>query len=167
MQSAKLVLPVVFLLTLCSGVVAGVLVSRLPTDKNSSPARNSTELQAALGLTPDQQEKMKSIWEGTRATVDDCVTKARDIQREQDEALSSLLTEDQKAKFKKIQSDFRHRSEDLKKTEEQAIHQAVQQTDQLLDESQRKQYHAIIDQRLHQNGISPWYTPDVPTTRGS
>jgi hypothetical protein len=167
MRSAKLILAIVFLLTLCSGVVAGMLYSRLPANNPPSVQPSPTALQQALNLTADQQDKMEKIWEGVRKTVDGCVNRAHDIQHRQDEALSALLTEDQKAKFKKIQDEFHQQSEDLKAAEEQAIHQAVQQTDLILDDQQRKHYHEIVDKKLGHAGDSPWFSPDAPTTRGS
>jgi hypothetical protein len=167
MRRAKLILAIVFLLTLCSGVVAGMLYSRLPVNSSTGVQPSPTQLQLALHLTQDQEDKMEKIWEGVRKNVDDCVNKAHDIQHRQDEALSALLTEDQKAKFKKIQGEFRQQSEDLKAAEEQAIHQAVQQTDLILDDQQRKHYHEIVDKRIGHAGESPWFSPDVPTTRGS
>jgi len=149
MRRAKLILAIVFLLTLCSGVVAGMLYSRLPVNSSTGVQPSPTQLQLALHLTQDQEDKMEKIWEGVRKNVDDCVNKAHDIQHRQDEALSALL------------------AEDLKAAEEQAIHQAVQQTDLILDDQQRKHYHEIVDKRIGHAGESPWFSPDVPTTRGS
>ena len=167
MRNARFVIVAVFALTLCSGVVAGMLVSRLPntpvpgpiTPPPAEPAK--TAMEQALSLKPDQQQQMQKIWEHVRTTADDCYVQAQDLQREQWDALVKILSPEQKVEFNKQDSEFKKRFEELKKQREAAFNEAVKQTDGILDESQRKRFHDLIEKRVGRGfGETPsWLGP--------
>lgn len=161
MQNAKFVIIAVFTLTLCSGVVAGMLVSRIPSNNPSgisvTPATTEpkTAMEQTLGLNSSQQQQMQGIWENVRTTADDCYTKAQDLQKQQWDALVNILTAEQKVEFNKKDAEFRQRFDELKKQREAAFKDAVSKTDAILTESQRKQFHELIKTRVGRNMGEP------------
>ena len=168
MGKARLILMVLFVLTLSSGLVAGMLFSRFPPSKGVAVSR--TPLAEELNLTPEQNEKMRVIWEGVRGRVDDCFVRAQDIQKKRDAALLALLTDEQKVKFAKLQQDCSESLAALKDDRNDAFSDAVKQTEKMLTETQRARYHEILQGRLHRgphhdgpHGNGPdWLSPEFP-----
>lgn len=171
MGSAKLILAAVFALTLSSGVVAGLLVSHLPGPASVSqsqpqppattmpaPAAAKTPMEQALGLNPDQQQKMQQIWEHVRDMTDECYLQAQELQAKQWKALVDLLTPEQKAAFSKQDAKFKADFDDLKKRREAAFQKAVEETDALLDPRQRQRFHDLIKTRVGRSlgEAPPW-----------
>jgi hypothetical protein len=152
MGSAKLIIAAVFALTLSSGVVTGLLVSHLPV---------KTPMEQALGLNPDQQQKMQQIWEHVRDMTDDCYLQAQELQEKQWKALVDMLTPEQKAAFSKQDAKFKADFDDLKKRREAAFQKAVSDTDALLDPAQQKRFHDLIKTRVGRSlgETPPWLSP--------
>jgi hypothetical protein len=166
MLNAKLVIGAVFALTLSSGVVAGMLVSRIPGGPSHpgevSSSAHVTMLEQVLQLKPDQQQKMQKIWEGVRDKADSCYAQAQDLQRRQWAEMAAMLTPEQKVKFNSIQTEFQSRFDELKRQRENEFTKAVRDTDAILSEDQRKQFHELIEKRLGET--PPWLTlPKMPT----
>ena len=162
MGRAKIILTILFALTLSSGLVAGMLVSRLPSGAKTAATR--TPLGEALKLSDDQNEKMRKIWEGVRNKVDDCFKSAQEVERHRDQSLVALLTEDQKPKFAKIQQECAASLASLKADRDAMFEQAVAQTKQILDPQQKQRYEEILQQRLDrgQAGSPDWISPRSP-----
>jgi Skp family chaperone for outer membrane proteins len=166
MASAKVVLTLFFVLTLGAGLVAGMLVARPPMARAAAttatrPAAR-TPLGAELGLTADQSARMHDIWEGVRDEVDACFRRAQEAQQRRDAALVALLTEQQKAALAQAQQDYTDTVKALKSQRDAAFQQAVQRTEQILNDSQRKRYRQILDSRLSQEAANPspdWIAP--------
>ena len=148
MGKAKIILMILFVLTLSSGLVGGMLVSRLP---GTRPMANvpRTPLAEELGLTQDQNEKMRVIWEGVKGKVDDCFQTAQDVQKKRDDALLAILTDEQKLKFVKIQEDCSASLASLKTSRDGSFDEAVKQTEKILTEAQISRYREILQNRLH------------------
>ena len=64
-----------------------------------------TPLGEELGLSKEQSESMRVIWEDVRKKVDGCFVQAQELQKHGDLALFALLTDEQKAKYAKIQKE--------------------------------------------------------------
>lgn len=165
MGKAKIIMTIFFVLTLSSGLVAGMLVSRLPGAK-AVVTTPRTPLAEELGLTPDQNKKMRGVWEGVKVKVDDCFQSAQSIQKKRDDALLALLTEDQKAKFARIQENWSTSLAVLKTERDGAFDVAVKETEKFLTEPQKLRYQEILQNRLHHGphqgagGAAPdWLTP--------
>src|SRR5690348_9314804 len=136
MRNLKLIFIAVFVLTLASGVVAGMLVSRIPAVRgpiaSSKPVQQHLLLGEELQLNPEQHEKMKDIWEGTRDVVDECFQKARAYQKERDDAFVGLLTDEQKAAYARINDHYVTQIDKLNAKRTTAFKDAVQKTKDLL-----------------------------------
>ena len=140
-------------LGLSAGVVAGMLVSRLPSTGAGAEQRPASVSSIAsplaeLDLTPEQEQQMKIIWEGVRRDVDGCFKQARNLQNERDDAIVKLLTEDQKAKFAEIAERFHNRDVSITKDRQNLLDNAIQRTRKLLNDEQRKKYDQILQNRL-------------------
>src|SRR5204862_2545145 len=106
MGKTRLILTLLFALAVSSGVVAGMLVSKLPASTaGNDTAAPRTPLGEELGLSKEQSEAMRVIWEDVRKKVDGCFVQAQEIQKRSDVALFSLLTDEQKTKYARIQKD--------------------------------------------------------------
>ena len=170
MGKTKIILIILFVLTLSSGWVAGMLVSRLPGSKPTA-ARARTPLAEELGLSQDQNEKMRVIWEGVKSKVDDCYQSAQVIQKKRDDALLVLLNDEQKAKFIKIQQSCTDSLASLKTDRDSTFDNAVTQTEKILTETQKVRYREILQTRVHHGphqggpGSPPdWLSPGVPSS---
>jgi hypothetical protein len=164
MASAKVVLTLLFTLTLGAGLVTGMLFARAPLASATTRPLARTPLSAELGLTSDQASRMHDIWEGVRDQVDDCFHRAQQAQQRRDAALLSLLTPDQKAAFAKSQQDYTDTVNTLKTERDTAFQRAVQQTEQILTPAQRSRYRQILDARLNQAAAAPdWIAPEPAT----
>lgn len=75
-----------------------------------TPQERMTRLTEALTLTPDQQEKIRTIWAEQRSHFekaralpqDERREKVREAVRAQNDRISEVLTPEQKAKFKEL-----------------------------------------------------------------
>lgn len=172
MASAKIVLTLLFMLTLGAGLVAGMLVARAPIAQAAAatttrPAAR-TPLAAELGLTADQSARMHDIWEGVRDEVDACFRKAQEAQQRRDAALVALLSDPQKVVLAQAQQDYNDTVQALKSQRDAAFQHAVGRTEQILNQSQRKRYRQILDSRLNQEAAKPspdWIAPQPPTSK--
>jgi Skp family chaperone for outer membrane proteins len=111
---------------------------------------------------------MHDIWEGVRDEVDACFRRAQEAQQRRDAALVALLTEQQKAALAQAQQDYTDTVKALKSQRDAAFQQAVQRTEQILNDSQRKRYRQILDSRLSQEAANPspdWIAPQLATSR--
>src|SRR5207237_316755 len=70
------------ILALSAGVVAGMLVSRLPTPGSAVETPDRSPLEQELGLTPDQRDKMKDIWEKVRGDVSQSFRDAQQLSKD-------------------------------------------------------------------------------------
>ncbi len=161
MGKAKLIMTLVFVVTLGSGLIAGMLVTRLPVlgTPKSVPA---SPLMDELGLTSEQADKMRDIWQGVRGTVDDCFLRAQEAQKRRDEALLTLLSDEQKAKFGALQQDYAGTLESLKSQRDEAFQSAVARTEQMLSEQQKQRYRDILRSRLARGpdgDVPDWLRP--------
>src|SRR6266496_879024 len=152
MSKAKIQLLAIGLTVLCigAGVVSGMLASRLPV-ANKKPVEVAgvpTPLVAELGLTPEQQDQMRQIWESVRTQVHACFDDAEDLQKQRDEALVALLNDQQKAQFEKMSKDFADRYAALEKQRQTFFDDAVERTKKLLNDEQRKKYEEILSKRV-------------------
>jgi hypothetical protein len=139
-------------LGLSAGVVAGMLMSRVAGgagDKTVLPISNQpTPLVEELALTSDQQREMKRIWEDVRRKVKDCYVRADQLQRQRDDEILGILTEEQKAKFAKIAKRFHDLDVTITAEREQIFNDAINQTRKLLTDEQRTKYDKILKARL-------------------
>jgi Spy/CpxP family protein refolding chaperone len=157
-------------LALGAGLAAGLLAARLPTASSGTsgdtvtgvgsgatnqPAEHGSLIDE-LGLTAQQRDQMREIWEGTRGRVHQVFEDAQQLQKDRDDAIVALLNDEQKAKFERISKDYADRFGALQKKRDQAFEDAVEKTKSILNDVQRQKYEQIL--RRHVG-------PDGPGTR--
>jgi hypothetical protein len=150
----------VVVLTLGAGFAAGMLAHRVCSGQSdtasaiggSAPIVRASADGAALvdqlQLTPQQRERMRTIWEQVRGDVQGCYQDAQDLQRRRQQALVAMLSDEQKAEFDRICTEYSAKFTQLTKRRDQAFQNAVQQTRKLLNDSQRQRYEQILHDRL-------------------
>jgi Spy/CpxP family protein refolding chaperone len=134
-------------LALAAGVTAGLLAARLPIATEAPlppPPGDRTALAEELGLSPEQREQMREIWEGVRKQVHDAYDDAQRLQGQRDDAMLALLNAEQKAQFESIAKDYADQFAALTKKREQAFKDALARTNKLLNDEQRKKYEQIL-----------------------
>ncbi|HRK29986.1 MAG TPA: hypothetical protein PLD59_02825 [Tepidisphaeraceae bacterium] len=139
----------VALLALSAGVVGGLLAARwsLVTSGARAAAPGPPPLAEALGLTAEQREQMRTIWEGVRTEVRDTFEQARALERRRDQAFVSLLTNEQKAQYEKISQELAIEFDSLSHRRDQLFEVAVARTRTLLNAEQRARYEEILRAR--------------------
>jgi Spy/CpxP family protein refolding chaperone len=144
-------LMMVFALALGAGVLAGALAARLPSARSTPAAPASSTpaspLAEALGLTPEQHEQMRKIWEGVRESMRDSFDRAQELQKDRDQQVFALLTPEQQAAYNKITRAHRDELERLERQRRELFQNAVTRTKAMLNGTQRQKYDAILKDR--------------------
>jgi hypothetical protein len=151
-SKARAIMLFAFVIALSAGTVGGILLSRLPllasAQASSSPVALQLSLTEALELSPDQAQKMRKIWEGSRDKSHGMFAEAQDLQKGRDDALVSLLNDEQKAKYEKIAKEYADRFAALTARRDSMFQDSVEQTKSILSASQQKKYEEILRSRL-------------------
>jgi Spy/CpxP family protein refolding chaperone len=161
----------VTVLALCAGLAAGLLASRLPGSGASSsssssstspssgvPADPRTPLVEELQLSPAQRDQMREIWEGVRGKVHQAFADAQRLQKDRDDALVALLSDEQKARFETISKKYASQFDELTHKRDATFQEAVERTKQLLNEEQRAKYEQILKRQVGPAGSAPTTT---------
>jgi hypothetical protein len=168
MGKTRLILTLLFALAVSSGVVAGMLVAKLPASSGETHPGPRTPLGDELGLSKEQSEAMRLIWEDVRKKVDGCFLQAQELQKRGDMALFALLTDEQKAKFARIQKENSDALAALKAERDGMFQDAVKRTEQILSDPQKQRYREILQNRLGpgaESSAPDWLGPQAPTTQ--
>ncbi len=153
MTKVKLILAAAFVVTLLAGGVAGYALRSSahrhpgrpsqaggPRDPSARPPR---EHFPDLQLTAEQAAKMDEIWNALRD-----FHRFRDqrqaVQKQREEAVRAILTEEQKAKYDAVLKDHADKIAELGKAREKAFQEAVEKTKLILNAEQRKKYEAWL-----------------------
>jgi DNA anti-recombination protein RmuC len=156
MRRREILLIGLTVLAVGAGVVAGMVVSRLPS---ASAAPTTSALTEQLKLSPQQSDQMKQIWEGVRDKVRTSYEGADRLQRQRDEAIMAMLSTEQKAQFERLTRDFADRFETLRRDRDDSFHQAVEQTRKLLAEEQRRKYDDLLKALVRADELGAATTP--------
>jgi Spy/CpxP family protein refolding chaperone len=149
-------IPIVLVLVLMVGLAAGAgavadkLISRPPAPQPAKVERAT--LAQELGLSAQQQEQMRTIWEQAREDARQYADDARKFQREYDDSVMHLLTPQQQASYKELSDQAKKRTEELEQKRKVAFKKAVDRSNEILNESQRKTYEQILRNRVGSTG---------------
>lgn len=132
----------VFVVALVSGVFIGRNMER-PHPRDGGGDRSW--LADELKLSPDQREKMRTIWQemlwGSGPHHGDV---RRQAAKERDDAIAALITPAQKPEYDKINDKFGKQMADMSRERDEAIKRAVEQTKAILDEKQKAKYEELL-----------------------
>lgn len=140
-------------LGLSAGVVAGMLVSRLPAahaGAGEAPVtvQGAMPLAEQLGLNKTQKDQMQLIWENVRLDVQGCYQQALSLNQARDNEIIALLDDAQKKKFAEISKQYHDQDVKIAEQRQQLMAQAIERTRKLLTDDQRKTYDEILKKRL-------------------
>lgn len=163
------VLMAVFVLALGAGVVAGTLVSRLPSTSSITapgPAVEQSPLDE-LRLTASQREQMRGIWEDVQKLSSQCLVDGQLAQKDRDDTIFKMLNPEQKAQWDRINVELAGKLKALSDKREAAFNKAVERTEAVLGETQRKAYEQMIRQRVGQITAGGGFGQPPPANWGS
>lgn len=156
-----------FVLALAAGLAAGLLLPRAMALRTASAPRR-TALAEELGLNDTQSAQMREIWEGVRDRVDACFLRAQQVQKQRDDAILSLLTPEQQARFDRAQREYASKLDGIKAEREAAFKEAVQRTEEVLSGPQKARYRQILASRLGPTAADAASPPDwIPASQPS
>lgn len=159
---ASAVLIFAYVLALAAGTTSGLLADRL---RATAPGGGSAPLAAQLQLSTQQSDQIRAIWENVSQSVDSCYQQGQTIQAARDQALLSLLTDEQKAKFATMDQDFARQFAALMTKRQAAFQQGLEKTEALLNADQRAKYEQIVRQRLGSLAQTPGGNPALEDVR--
>jgi uncharacterized membrane protein len=140
----KLLVLVAFALALVGGGAAGMLAARYVARPTPVADSGNVPLSDELQLSPSQRDQIRVIWLGMQDTADNCYREAQRLDRQEHDAIISLLIDEQKKQYEKIHQDYQDRYTANTARRQAAFDQAVDGTKKLLDDSQRRRYEQIL-----------------------
>ena len=157
MARLKLLIVVAFVAMFIAGWVMGTATEREHSSKPSTtqphqkPPHPGSEgwLGNQLGLTADQDAKIKDIWAPLASARSKYMDQWQQINRDRDEQVRNLLTADQKAAMDSLYSEAEAEQIALEGRREKEYKDAVAKTNELLSPEQQKKYANIL---AHQHG---------------
>jgi hypothetical protein len=101
-----------------------------------------------LKLNPQQQEKIAAIWSAAVVKAGPPPTeRVRALEKEREQAILDLLSDDQKAKYNKVIAEYRQKIDALHQPARAAFTEAEELTKPLLDPTQRAKYEETLKRR--------------------
>lgn len=156
----------VFVVALGAGVTAGMLASRMPANSSTSggAAEQQSWLTAQLGLTRDQSNRMREIWEDVSRTSHKCFDQANNLQSERDAEVTKFLTPEQIIQYNDVTKKYQDKAKALAAKRQAAFDEAVRQTMTLLKPDQQKRYDEILKERIGHGAGDSGALPTGPSS---
>jgi Spy/CpxP family protein refolding chaperone len=167
MKRSRQVLLVMALLVLCAGVVVGRLSARLAAEVPPPPPDHTPSwLADQLNLSADQQQKMDAIWADVKQQMNGEGEKHRELDRERDDAIRDLLSDEQQVEYQEIYDIYRQKRQEMEKTRDALIKSAEDRSRALLNDSQKARWDQMAkDMHAHRPG-GPGHGPGPGQGRG-
>jgi Spy/CpxP family protein refolding chaperone len=142
MSRVKMILTIAFVLAMGAGVAVGMLSARIPQTRQPR-----SWLGDELNLSPEQRDQMRTIWQDVSKNRPRDGERRRALEKERNEAIIRLLTDEQKLKYEQINQQFAQGQQDQAQQREAAIQSAIERTKQILTPDQRVKYAQIMQER--------------------
>jgi Spy/CpxP family protein refolding chaperone len=186
-MATKLIVITGFLVSFAAGMMVGVR-QRIETAKPATFAMNvpttgpstgpfgsgrgrgprtaSSMIVRELGLSPDQTQKMNTIFHKTAEVGHDLDEQRRNLRQKRDDDIRALAQAEQNDKYVKILKDYNDASERITEEWRTTYTSAVDQTKEILRDDQRKQYEEILTRNHWDGRGGDWPWPWGPGDRG-
>lgn len=144
MNRARVLFILGFVLSLGAGVVIGMVVGRAPITP-AAPTHRGPGFD--LGLTPQQDEKVREIWSAVRQTDSGRNDRRRSLSKERDDAIVQLIPTDRQADYDRIQQAYDAKSSEMRKEHERLVQEAEQKMKAVLTDAQWKRFEEMKRER--------------------
>ena len=176
MNRPRLLFILGFLVSLCAGVVVGMMVGHTtPAAATAAATTNAwhrgMDMDAYLELSPLQKEQVRAIWSAVRPpppSDGSHVDRRRAASKEREEAILRLVPTDRKADYDRIQQEYTATLTEMNKEHERLMQEAEVKMKAVLSEAQWKKFEEIkrSGPDRGRNGRSgPMHGSTHPTTR--
>jgi Spy/CpxP family protein refolding chaperone len=157
----KVVVIIGFVLSFAAGLIVGLETKQTSVASPASPPTTNPshghggpgQLAVELNLTPDQQEKMKTIWSDVakhgRGENED---RRRQLRSERDDAVTALIPAADKEKFEQIKKNYSDQMAAMDKEMHARFDEAVKKTREILTAEQRSKYDEILARHQFDRG---------------
>jgi hypothetical protein len=135
-------------LVLSAGMVVGRLSAHFASPGLVKPATEKQHewLPETLGLTPDQDQKMKAVWDDVGQQMNKSHEKQRNLDKDRDAAIKALLSPEQSKAYDQIFTDYHAHRTDLEKEREQLLRTGNDRSRALLTPDQQVKWDAMNKQ---------------------
>jgi len=154
MIKTRIIVIVGFLIAFGAGAVVGLQLRTAPARATEQPAQapRSSWLRTELGLTPEQNEQMKNIWEGLHNSGRSYEDRRHRLRDERDEAIAALLAPSVMGDYDRVLADYSNKLTALGQERDKAFGEAVEKTKQILTPQQRSKYEEFLKRREPDRG---------------
>jgi hypothetical protein len=154
MKRSRQVFLIAAVLVLCAGVVVGRLSARLAVEPPPPPAGHSPSwLQDQLALSGDQRQQMDAIWAEVKQEMGTDRDRRREFDRERDEAIQNLLSDQQKLIYQEIYNEYHTKRQQMENTRDALIKNAEERSRAMLSDSQKVRWDQLSkDMHGHRSG---------------
>jgi Spy/CpxP family protein refolding chaperone len=166
MHRLKLLIVVAFMLVFAAGWSLGTAMERAHYSSMSAPTtqpihrqhppQDGSWLKRELGLSADQDAKIREIWAPLASARGKYMDQWQQINRDRDDAVRNLLSADQKVAMDSIYSEAEAEQAALEGRRDKEYKDAVAKTNELLTPDQQKKYSNIL---AHQHGDHGRFPP--------
>jgi hypothetical protein len=166
MRRSRQVVLVMAVLVLCAGVVVGRLSARLASEERPLPPGHSPSwLADQLDLSTDQRQQMDAIWANVHQQIGNNGEKRHDLERERDDAIRALLSDQQEAAYQAIYEEYHEKRLEMDKTRDALIKSAEDKSRALLNDSQKARWDVLSKEMPGHHGPGPGGGGFGPTSR--
>jgi Spy/CpxP family protein refolding chaperone len=155
MTRTRIIVIIGFLVAFGAGAVVGLqLRSPSPAQALVPPPQNQgpSWLRTELGLSPEQNEQMKNIWEGLHASGRGYEERRHRLRDERDEAIAALLAPSVMGDYDRVLSEYTNKLAALGTERDKAFAEAVEKTKKILTDQQRVKYEEFLKRREPDRG---------------
>lgn len=131
-----------FIVAFCAGMMAGVVIRRDGGPAAPPSGGRESFIGSQLGLTADQQAKMKAIWQDVSRRPDR--GKRWQIRKEQEEAIAKLVRPEDRPAYDRTVAEFQAKLDQMDADGKKAFQQAVEKTKAMLTPDQLKKYDVLL-----------------------
>ena len=155
MTKTRIIVIVGFLIAFGAGAVVGIQLRAPAVAQTPVPqpqGQGPSWLRTEFGLTPEQNEQMKNIWESLHASGRSYEDRRHRLREERDEAIAALLAPSVMGDYDRVLQEYTNKLAALAQERDKAFAEAVDKTKQILTPAQRVKYEEFLKRREPDRG---------------
>jgi Spy/CpxP family protein refolding chaperone len=153
MTKTRIIVIVGFMIAFGAGAVVGLQL-RAPSVVLATvpPPQQNSWLRTELGLSAEQNDQMKNIWESLHTGGRGYEDRRRQLRDQRDEAIAALLPPSVMGDYDKVLQEFSNKLTQLGQERDKAFQDAVEKTKKILTPEQRVKYEEFLKRREPDRG---------------